>query len=274
MSTTHESPVLVIGGTGKSGRRVAARLDALGIPTRIVSRTTPVPFDWNDTSTWDAAIDGVSAAYVAYAPDIAFPGAPEQIAELGRRLAARGVRRVVLLSGRGEEGSRAAERAMLEAIPTASVVSCAFFTQNFTEGVFTEDVLAGQLALPVPPDVPEPFVDLDDVADVAVAALRDDAYAGRVLELTGPQALTFGEAAAAVGEALGRPAAFQAISVEEFVAAVVASGEPAEVGYGLAEVFAQVMDGRNVSPTGAVAEVLGRQATTIAQAAQRELARD
>ncbi|MFD1824165.1 NmrA family transcriptional regulator [Mumia zhuanghuii] len=272
MFSTHDAPVLVVGGAGKSARRVASRLDSLGVPVRAVSRTTAIPFDWSDPSTWDAALDGITAAYLSYAPDLAFPGAADQIADLARRLADHRIERVVLLSGRGEAGARAAELSLLDAVPTARVVSCSFFVQNFTEGVFAYDVQAGELTIPVPTDVPEPFVDLEDVADVAVAALRDDTYAGEVLELTGPEAMTFGEACASVGAALGHPVSLRAISVEEFVASVVAAGEPAEVAYGLAELFAEVLDGRNVATTATIARVLGRPSTSMSAAAQRDVA--
>ena len=272
MSCTLEGPVLVVGGAGKSARRVASRLDALGIAVRPASRSTPVPFDWSDPSTWGAALDGVSAAYLSYAPDLAFPGAAEQVADLARRLADRGIERVVLLSGRGEAGARAAEVALLDAVPTARVVRCSFFTQNFTEGVFADGVRAGELALPVPTDVPEPFVDLEDVADVAVAALRDDAYAGEVLELTGPESMTFGEASEALGASVGRPVRFRAVTAEEFVADVVAAGEPAELAYGLEELFGEVLDGRNVATTDTVARVLGRPATALSAAVRRDVA--
>lgn len=254
MSRILEGPVLVVGGAGKSGRRVTARLDALGVSVRPVSRTTPVPFDWGDPSTWDRALDGIRAAYLSYAPDLAFPG------------------RVVLLSGRGEAGARAAEVALLDAVPSARVVRCSFFTQNFTEGVFAEGVGSGELALPVPTDVPEPFVDLEDVADVAVVALRDEAYAGEVLELTGPESLTFAEACQALSASLGRPVTLRAITAEQFIGDVVAAGEPAELAYGLVELFGEVLDGRNVATTDTVARVLGRPATTLAAAARRDAA--
>ncbi|WP_370616912.1 SDR family oxidoreductase [Mumia sp. Pv 4-285] len=272
--TQHPStaPVLVVGGTGKSGRRVAARLETLGVPTRSVGRTTSVPFDWSDPATWDAALDGTSAAYVSYAPDLAFPGASDQVADLARRFADRGVERVVLLSGRGEAGARASEDALLTAVPSARVVRCSFFAQNFTEGVFAFDALGGELAIPVPADVPEPFVDLEDVADVAVAALLDDVYAGTVLELTGPEAMTFGDGWGVVGEAHGQPSAFQAISGAEFVEGMVAAGEPAELAYGLVELFSEVMDGRNVATTDTVTQVLGRPATPLRVAAHRDVA--
>ncbi|KAA1424740.1 NmrA family transcriptional regulator [Mumia zhuanghuii] len=272
MSGTYEAPVLVVGGHGKTGRRVITRLDALGVATRPVSRTTDVPFDWSDPGTWDAALDGAASVYLTYVPDLSFPGASDQVGALARRIADHGIERVVLLSGRGEVGARASEEALLASVPTASVVQCAFFAQNFTEGAFSFDALGGELAIPVPTEVPEPFVDLDDVADVVVAALGDDSHAGGVLELTGPAALTFGEAWGVVGDAYGRPGAFQAISDEEFVTAMVSVGEPAEVAYGLCALFAEVMDGRNVATTDTIARVLGRPATSLRDAARRDVA--
>ncbi len=60
---------LVLGGTGKTGRRIVERLVNRGVPTRVASRSADPSFDWNDQSTWDAALDGVTAVYVSYAPD-------------------------------------------------------------------------------------------------------------------------------------------------------------------------------------------------------------
>ncbi|MGH1564235.1 NmrA family NAD(P)-binding protein [Mumia sp. DW29H23] len=273
MSTaTDHQPVLVVGGTGKTGSRVVSRLEALGVATRPVSRSSAVPFDWNDRSTWPAAIDGVGAAYLTYYPDVAFPGAKEAVSELAGMLAERGVERIVLLSGRGEEAAKAAEDALLAVVPTARAVRCSFFAQNFTEGMFAPDVMAGQLTIPVPDDVPEPFLDVDDIADVVVAALRDDRHAGEVLELTGPESLTFPEAVGLVADALGRPVGFRVATPEEYVAAVVAAGEPAELGYGIVALFAEVLDGRNVATTDTVARVLGRPATSLSVAVSRDAA--
>ncbi|WP_199807958.1 SDR family oxidoreductase, partial [Streptomyces sp. NRRL S-350] len=161
---------------------------------RVGSRSGAVPFDWDDRGTWEAALEGVSAAYLTYYPDLAFPGAVEAVGAFARLAAARGVGRLVLLSGRGEEAARAGEKAVMESGAAWTVVRCAWFDQNFSESFFLEPVLAGELALPVGGAV-EPFVDAEDIADVVVAALTEAGHAGEVYEVTGPRLLSFAEVA-------------------------------------------------------------------------------
>ena len=187
--------ILVIGGTGKTGRRVAERLTARGVPVRIGSRRSQPAFDWDDPATWPAAIEGTTAAYVAFAPDLALPGAAAAVREVARLASDAGLRRLVLLSGRGEEEALRAEAEARSAFPGVTVLRCSFFAQNFTEGAFAPDVQAGELALPVG-DVREPFIDADDIADAAVAALLEDGHEGELYELTGPRLLTFGRRSA------------------------------------------------------------------------------
>ena len=102
----------------------------------------------------------------------------------------------MLLSGRGEEEAQRAEAELRASGADWTIVRCSWFSQNFSEDHLREPVLAGEVALPVG-DVPEPFVDADDIADVAVAALTEDGHAGELYELTGPRLLTFADA---VGE--------------------------------------------------------------------------
>lgn len=270
--STLSGPVIIIGGTGKTGRRVAEKLQQRNLSVRPVSRSTAVRFDWDDPTTWGPALTDAGAAYVTYSPDLAFPGADKQIEALGRMLAERGISRVVLLSGRGEDGAVASERALLASVPTAVIVSCSFFTQNFTEGPFLPSVLDGQIALPVSPMIGEPFLDIDDLADVVVAALIDDSHQGKVLELTGPEALTFPTVMRVLQTSAGRTVSFQEISVPEYIEQATAAGLPAEVAYGLAALFTEVLDGRNVATTSTVEDIIGRPPTpihvTITRAAQ------
>src|SRR5262245_56258650 len=137
---TNTSPVLVIGSTGKTGRRVAARLDTLGVEVRHGSRSTTPPFDWSDPLTWRPALAGVRAAYVAYPPDLAAPGSADAVTELTRIARAAGVQRLVLLSGRGEQEALAAERIVQASGLEWAVVRASWFMQNFSEGNFADDV--------------------------------------------------------------------------------------------------------------------------------------
>jgi uncharacterized protein YbjT (DUF2867 family) len=254
---TNSDLTLVLGGNGKTGRRVGARLRALGRPVRIGSRAGDPPFDWDDRSTWAGSLAGVRSAYLSYQPDLAFPGAAETVGAYAALAASLGVRRLVLLSGRGEEGAEAGERAVAAAGVEWAVVRAAFFMQNFSEDFLADAVAAGVVALPGG-DVAEPFVDAGDIADVAVAALLGRVELGRVYEVTGPRALTFAQAAAEISAAAGRPVAYVPVRVGDFVAGMVEAGVPAELAKGLGELFGTVLDGRNTRTTGGVPEALGR----------------
>lgn len=206
---------LVLGARGKTGRRVLTRLRDTGVATRAGSRAGDPPFDWADRGSWAPNLVGVSAVYVSFYPDVAAPGAPEAVAAFAAQAVAAGVRRLVLLSGRGEEAAQAAERAVMSAgIAEWTIVRCSWFNQNFSEGEFLDAVLADELALPVG-EVGEPFVDADDIAEVAVAALTGDGHAGRVYELTGPRLLTFADAVREIAAAAGRPVTCASVAMAD-----------------------------------------------------------
>ncbi len=259
MTDTNESNdlTLVLGATGKTGRRVVSGLEAKGIPVREGSRSARRPFDWEREGTWDACIEGVRAVYITYAPDLAVPGATDAIRALVDKAERHGVRRLVLLSGRGEEEAQACER-IVQASPLEwTIVRASWFNQNFSEGAFVDMVMAGRITLPVG-DVPEPFVDVQDIADVAVAALSEDGHAGQVYEVTGPRMLTFRDAAQELSRALGREVVFEAVPHEAFVSGAAESGAPREVVWMLDYLFSTVLDGRNAHLTDGVERALGR----------------
>jgi uncharacterized protein YbjT (DUF2867 family) len=259
---------LVIGGAGKTGRRVIERLQARDLAVRAASRASRIPFDWNEPATWQPALRGASAAYIAYYPDLAAPGAAGAIGELSGLAVRTGVRRLVLLSGRGEDEAQRAERALQGSGADWTVVRCSWFAQNFSEGAFAEPIAAGELALPVD-SVGEPFVDAEDVADVAVAALTQDGHAGQVYELTGPRLLTFAEAVGEIAAASGRDVRFVPITLREFNAEMTALGVPEDEVALLRFLFTEVLDGRNAHLTDGVQRALGREPTDFREYAQR-----
>ncbi|MEV0144844.1 MULTISPECIES: NAD(P)H-binding protein [unclassified Nonomuraea] len=250
---------LVLGGTGKTGRRVIDRLTALGRPVRSGSRSSTPAFDWADLDGWPAALQGAESVYVTYYPDLAVPGSRQDIRALTELAAESGVRRLVLLSGRGEPEAQACERIVQESGLEWTVVRCAWFMQNFSEGYLLDAVQAGVIALPAG-EVAEPFVDADDIADVAVAALTEDGHAGRVYELTGPRLLTFADAAADLSAALGRTVEYAPVKPEEFAAGAAEAGVPRDEIEMLNALFAEVLDGRNAYVADGVREALGRPA--------------
>jgi len=257
---TTGSSILVTGGAnGKTGRRVAERLRARDAAVRAGSRAGQPPFDWADRSTWQPALTGTNAAYVSYFPDLGSPGAPEAIDEFAQAALNVGTSRLVLLAGRGEEEALRAEQALRDSDAEWTVLRCSWFAQNFSENFLLGPVLAGEVALPVDA-IPEPFLDADDVAEVAVAALTEEGHAGRVYELTGPRLLTFGEAVGEIAQASGRDIRYKPISIEKFTAGLAQAGVPDELVSLVAYLFAEVMlDGRNAHLTDGIRRALGRE---------------
>jgi uncharacterized protein YbjT (DUF2867 family) len=259
---TQERTTLVVGGKGKTGRRVAERLAARGLPARVGSRSGEPPFDWEDETTWAPALRDVGSVYVSYYPDLAISGAVEAVRSFAELAVQNGVRRLVLLSGRGEEEAQRAERALQEVGQQAgtewTIVRCAWFSQNFDENYLLEPILGGEVVLPAG-DVPEPFVDAEDIADVAVAALTEEGHAGEIYELTGPRLLTFAEAINEISRAAGREIRFVPVSVEEYESVLAEQDVPPEFLSFLTYLFGEVLDGRNAHLSDGVQRALGRE---------------
>lgn len=250
-------PTLILGGTGKTGRRLAERLTAQGLPVRIGSRSAAPAFDWQDKTSWAPALAGVGAVYISYYPDLAVPGAAEAVGAFAELAVERGVIRLVLLSGRGETEAQRAEEMLKASGADWTILRCAWFSQNFSEGFLVESLLEGEVALPVG-NVGEPFVDADDIAEAAFAVLTQPGHVGQLYELTGPRLMSFADAVAEIGRAAGRNIRYIRISHAEFTAAVAAQQLPAEFVWLINELFTEVLDGRNESLTDGVQRVLGR----------------
>jgi uncharacterized protein YbjT (DUF2867 family) len=259
--------ILVIGGTGKTGRRVVERLRERDVPVRVGSRSGTPPFDWEDESTWEPALEGVRAAYVAYYPELAFQGAAEVVGSLADLAVRRGVRRLVLLSGRGEKGAQRGEQALIDSGADWTIVRASFFAQNFEDFMY-ESVIAGAFALPAG-DVAEPVIDAEDIADVATLALTDDRHIGELYEVTGPRLMTFTEMAAELSKAIGREVRYQAVSSAEFGAGLRAAGLSDDWADGLTDLFTEIMDGHNAHLNDGVQRALGRPPRDFADYARR-----
>ncbi|MEO3891048.1 NAD(P)H-binding protein [Nonomuraea sp. B5E05] len=257
---------LVLGATGKTGRRVAARLRLHGTQVRTASRSSATRFDWSDPGGWGPALQDVTAAYVVPPP------VPGPVHEFVARAVAAGVRRLVLLSGRGADtwgestfglDMRSAEDAVRGSALEWTILRASNFDQNFDEDLFHAPLVAGELALPAGA-VPEPFIDVEDVADAAAAVLAQPGrHAGRTYELTGPRALTFAEAAELISRASGLPITYKQVSPAEYTAALVEEGWGVDDARHVAEMFVLMERGQLAEPTDDVAAVLGRAPRTF-----------
>jgi uncharacterized protein YbjT (DUF2867 family) len=217
--------ILVIGGNGKTGRRVAQNLMQAGYNVRVVGRKTNPSFDWENPETYTAALKDIDRAYIVYYPDLAVPGARDAITALTEKALVAGLEKVVLLSGKGETEAEACEEIVANSGLNYTLVRASWFNQNFSEGAFLDFVLDGVVALPMP-EAEIPFVDADDIADVVSKVLIDDSYNGQTITVTGPQKRTFKEIVDIMSESIDRPMQYVPISLEEFKEGMRQAGLP------------------------------------------------
>ena len=263
-----KKPIVIIGKNGKTGSRVNRGLKTLGLATRAVSRSSTPAFDWEDSATWRPVLEGARAAYVTFQPDLAVPTAEQSISEFVQLAIELGVEHIVLLSGRGEAGAERAEKVLQQSGIEWNVIRASWFDQNFSEGFMIEGILSGELALPAA-DVLEPFIDIDDIAEVAVAVLTKSHLRNKLFEVTGPRALSFKQCVEEISQALGYPVKYTTIKIDEFVNTLRDLGEPKEMQWLMRELFTVVLDGRNSEVKTGVEEALGRPATDFSEYIQK-----
>lgn len=255
---------MVLGSTGKTGRRVVRALRSRGVPTRAASRSGETRFDWNDRATWPAVLRDVRAAYLVAPED------PDLAGEFVKTATAAGVERFVALSGRGvdvwaqregaDQSMIATEQAVRDSGAEWAIMRANNFAQNFSEDLYHAPLLAGRLALPTG-GVPEPFVDADDLAEVAAVLLTEDGHAGRTYELSGPRALGYAEAVDMIARASGRQMRFVELTPAQYEAELRASGvEDPWIGL-LSSLFEVTREGILAEPVDGVRQVLNREPT-------------
>jgi uncharacterized protein YbjT (DUF2867 family) len=257
---------LILGGTGKTGRRIADRLRGDGLPVRTAARTgADVEFDLGVPETWAPALDGVSAAYLLE-PDLAAAGTngPARLPALVKQAVAAGVRRFVLLSALGADDDhnpmKAVERAVRESGAEWTILRPAWFAQNFSEFAWRPGILSGSLALPTGTGR-APFIDLDDLAEVAASGLTDDRHNGQIYVLTGPQAVTFGDAVDLIAKATGRTIEYVDVDAAVYTDQLVSHGVPAQIAGFLTSGLTDIRDGKADALGDGVERALGRPAT-------------
>lgn len=260
--------ILVIAANGKTGRRVVPLLEERGVTVRRGSRSSNPGFDWTTRETWPDALEGMDAVYVVYQPDLAVPSAPDDIRVFSQVAKEQGVRKVVLLSGRGVEEAAVAEQIVADSGLDWTYVRAAWFNQNFSEGDFGSMTQSGVIALPMG-DTVEPIIDADDIAEVVAVALTDTSLNSQSLDLSGPEALTHDQIAAELSKAAGREIRYESISDDSFRSTLADLNVPTEYIDLLTYLFDVTRSGVNATPTDDVARVLGRPANSFAEFAAK-----
>lgn len=256
---TNQETILILGATGKTGRRITQRLEATGRPVRLGSRGATPAFDWEDRATWEAALDGIHAVYIAFQPDLAVPGALETVQAFTDQAVKSGVSKLVLLSGRGEIEAEQAEQVIQNSGVDWTILRASWFFQNFSEAHFLEPILQGELVLPVG-NIAEPFIDAEDIAEIAVEALTQPGHSSQLYELTGPRALTFAEAVEEIARETKRDIRFATVPPDTYRQALEQEELPAQLIDLVLYLFTTVLDGRNTAVADGVQRALGRPA--------------
>ena len=261
--------ILVIGGTGKTGRRVVENLKKQNHNVSVGSRSNTPSFDWDNTDTYAQALKGMDRAYITYYPDLAVPGAKEAIAALTKVALKEGLEKVVLLSGKGETEAEACEDIVANSGLNYTLVRASWFNQNFSESFFLEPILAGHVALPMA-ETRIPFVDADDIADVVAKVLIDDSYNNQTITVTGPRRLTLRQTIEAIAETTAREILFQAISIEDYEEGMKASGLPDDYVWLFSYLFREVLGNQaNQVVSHDIERVLGRKALDFSEFVNR-----
>lgn len=255
---------LILGGTGKTGRRIASRLISAGHAVRTAGRTSgDVHLDLDEPATHAPALDGIDAAYLLEPGlDDAGDRNPPRMAALVDAAVAAGVGRLVLLSAPGADSEthslHTTEQAVRRSGLEWTVVRPGWFSQNFSEAFWLPSVRSGTLALPAG-DRGVAFIDAEDIADVATAALTEDRHSGQVYEITGPRAIGFGEAAELIAKASGKPLEYVDITPDAFVDLQVSHGVPLQVAQRMTHLMSLAASGASEAVTDGVERALGRE---------------
>ena len=265
------SNILVIGGTGKTGRKVASKLTKAGHNVRIGSRSATPSFEWDNPETWEESMQGMDKVYITFQPDLAVPGALEAIEELTKKAKKCNVQKLVLLSGKGEREAELCEQVIIHSGLDYTIVRASWFNQNFSESFFLEPILEGFVALPQA-EAKVPYVDTDDIADVAVEALLHDKHNGEIYQLTGPRLLTFKEVIQEISEATRREIAFTPIALPAYTQVMKQQGVPADFVWLIEYLFSEVLGNPDNSEiTNDIEKVLGRKPIDFSQYDQETL---
>ncbi len=243
MKTEH---FLIIGGTGKTGRKVAESLSRLNQKVRIGSRNAKIPFDWQHTETWPAVFDGIDKIYITFQPDLAVPGALDAIETLVKQARVSGVKKLVLLSGKGEREAELCEQVVIHSGLDHTIVRASWFNQNFSESFFLDPILAGHVALPNG-EAKVPYVDTSDIADVAVEALLHNEHNGKIYELTGTKLLTFQDVTTEIAKVTGRDIAYIPITLPAYTDMLEQHGVPSDYIWLIDYLFSEVLGDPRIS---------------------------
>ncbi|TGL21748.1 NmrA family transcriptional regulator [Leptospira yanagawae] len=249
---------LILGSSGKTGSRIVNKLNQLNYPLRLGGRKTIPAFDWEKSEGWDEVIQGIDQIYISYQPDLAHPNSIHHIQKLIELSKKNNVKRLVLLSGRGEPEAVACEKLVENSGLEWTILRSSWFSQNFSEGMFLGQILERNVIFPKLKST-EPFVDLEDLTDLAVDALVKNVHIGKKYELTGPTLLSFQDAFGQIAKELNETISYEEIPLDAYITMLNEYGLDQETIWLIRYLFETVLDGRNESVVDDFEKVMGKK---------------
>ncbi|MEO2058932.1 MULTISPECIES: NmrA family NAD(P)-binding protein [Mesonia] len=261
--------ILVLGGTGKTGSRIVKQLKKLNHNVRIGSRKNNPPFNWGQPEQWFKVLENIDKVYISYQPDLAVPGALDAIKNLVKIAKKFPIKKLVLLSGKGEREAELCEQVIIHSGIDYTIIRASWFNQNFSESFLIEPIMNREVALPQA-HIKIPFVDANDIAEVAVKVLLDDIYNGQVYQLTGVTAITFEEAINIISNAIDTPIKFTPISIEAYEATMQNGGLSKDFIWLIKYLFTEVLGNpKNAETTQDIERILNRKPITFSEYANK-----
>lgn len=257
--------ILVLGSTGKTGKRVSEHLQNLQIPIRLGSRQVQPSFDWENYENWEVVFSNIKSVYITFQPDLAVPWAVGAISKLVEVVKTSGVEHLVLLSGRGEKEAQVCENVVINSGLEWTIIRASWFMQNFSENFLIDGILSNNVVLPTIKAL-EPFVDADDIADVVVEVLTNKVkHSNKIYELTGLELLSFNSVTSQIATALNRTINYTEISMDDYVAMLKSYQVPDDFIWLIQYLFTEVLDGRNESLSNDIENILNRKPTAFSE---------
>ncbi|WP_109301436.1 NmrA family NAD(P)-binding protein [Aquimarina sp. AU474] len=261
--------ILVLGGTGKTGRKIVDLLGKTNHNVHIGSRSAKPSFDWHQPENWSHSLVGMDKVYITYQPDLAVPGALDAIERLTKEAQKAAVKKLVLLSGKGEKEAQLCEQVVIHSGIDYTIVRASWFNQNFSENFLLDSILDGFVALPQA-EVQIPFVDTNDIAQVAVRALLGNEHNGKIYELTGPETITFKQAVTIIAEVTNRAITFVPISIQEYIEGMRRIDLPEDFIWLIEYLFTEVLGNPNNSEiTNDIEKILNKKPISFKEYAQK-----
>lgn len=270
--------ILVTGATGTIGQALIKQLQTknadfvAGVRNveeakkKLPSVSNFVEFDFSNSATYEGAVENIDSVFVLGPPIVL--NLEELVAPFLDFLKGKGINRVVYLSALGSENMKLLtfHTTLTQKIKDDgfdyTILKPSFFAQNFKNYEWENITERGVVYVPAGTGKAG-FVDVNDIAAVAAAALTEDGHSGKTYEITGPEILGYQDAANLLSEVMGKQIVYPNPTPEEFGATLKQAGAPDFIASYMIDVYSMILNNHVNVLSNHVEEVTGKKPTTL-----------